>query len=183
MSPILRLATTDADFAALQDLRMRMSGWDVRMSAAYGVTEAVILSAYYSTPASALATEFTAPGAAMILAWQGDAPLGSLGFSRWQGETAEIRYVFVDEAARGQGLGRALMERTVPLMKAAGYRRAVLETAPFMTSAIALYRRHGFTDCAPFRASPPGLGPASLFMEMTLQDRQDAAPQASGREG
>ena len=59
-------------------------------------------------------------------------------------ETAEIKRLFVAEAARGRGVGAALMAALEREVAGMGYRRLVLETGIFQPEAIRLYGRHGY---------------------------------------
>jgi putative acetyltransferase len=63
------------------------------------------------------------------------------------------------EAARGQGIGRKLVEHLLAVARERGYARVSLETGagPPFAPARELYARAGFAPCPPFgdyRASP-----------------------------
>jgi GNAT superfamily N-acetyltransferase len=88
---------------------------------------------------------------------------------------AEIKRMYVRPRARGQGLGRAIVERLLADARTIGYRVARLETATFMREAHALYRSFGFQDRPIFEhteASLSGLDDFMLFLELRLD--QDA---------
>ena len=57
---------------------------------------------------------------------------------------AEVAALYTPEA-RGQGVGRALLEAVERFARDRGHERLFLRTTPFLTSAIALYSRSGFT--------------------------------------
>lgn len=78
----------------------------------------------------------------------------------------EIKRMFVDDAARGQGIGRALLARLAVHAQAAGLGVLKLETGVHQPEAIALYERFGFTRCPPFGEYGPD--PLSIFMEKRL---------------
>jgi putative acetyltransferase len=74
---------------------------------------------------------------------------GGGGFARLAGtgaaeSTCELRKMYFHAAARGLGLGRAMLALLLDEMRAAGYRRCYLETTKQMQAAQRLYRAAGF---------------------------------------
>lgn len=60
------------------------------------------------------------------------------------GVRAMIEDVIVDELARGQGVGEALMQRAIELAKEKGVGAIALTSSPFRQAANRLYVRMGF---------------------------------------
>jgi len=82
---------------------------------------------------------------------------------------AEIKRMYVRPQARGQGIGRAILQRLLADAHTIGYQLVRLETATFMHEAHALYRSLGFKDRQAFdhtEGSLSGLDQFMLFMEM-----------------
>ena len=80
--------------------------------------------------------------------------VGTAGVMPLSGDEVELRKMYLSPAARGLGLGRLLLERSVAFARSLGARRMVLDTIAEMTAAIALYERAGFVrDDAQKRAS------------------------------
>ena len=79
-----------------------------------------------------------------VLVDRGGVIVGSVGLFRVDGETCELRKMYLRPAVRGSGQGRRLLEHALAEARRLGYRRITLETASPLTAAIALYRRYGF---------------------------------------
>ncbi len=82
-------------------------------------------------------------GAFLILS-RGDTPVGCGAVRLLDAETGELKRMYVAPAARGEGLGRRLVEALEAEARALGARRLVLETGTRQIAAIALYERTGF---------------------------------------
>lgn len=80
--------------------------------------------------------------------------------------SAELKRLFVDEAGRGKGVGKALMGYLEDLARRHKVRILNLETGPLNTEAVALYRAWGYAECGPFGDYEPN--PYSLFMTKPL---------------
>jgi putative acetyltransferase len=84
---------------------------------------------------------------------------------------AEVKRMYTREAARGQGVGKAILARLEQEASAAGKRVLYLETGIYQAPAIGLYQGFGFRRCAAFghyAALPPHGIAASIFYEKPL---------------
>lgn len=80
--------------------------------------------------------------------------LGTCGLVPIEPGTLELRKMYLRPAARGRGLGRALLETAVAWARARGAAKIVLDTTERMERAIAFYEANGFVrDDAYKRAS------------------------------
>ena len=79
------------------------------------------------------------------------------GSEQWRPGDAMFRFLAVDPAARGRGVGRALFRACLERARAAGKRRMALHTTEWMTTARAMYERAGFSREPEGDARLPGL--------------------------
>lgn len=73
------------------------------------------------------------------------AVVGSVFVVRHDDDTAKLRMLYVDAAARGLGLGGRLVDEAMAFARAAGYRRMILWTNDVLVSARRIYEAAGFT--------------------------------------
>lgn len=91
---------------------------------------------------------------------------GAIKLLHDDGDYAEIKRVFVIPACRGRGYSSSLMNHLEAEARRLGVSVLRLETGISQPEALALYRRRGYVERAPFGAYR--LDPLSLFMEKTL---------------
>ncbi|WP_315756900.1 MULTISPECIES: GNAT family N-acetyltransferase [unclassified Bradyrhizobium] len=112
------------------------------------------------------ADALSAPGVVFLAARRKGLLLGSISLRPLDPDHAEIKRLFVREAARGCGLGRKLLMTLESEARARGIDRVSLETGIRQPQAIQLYRSSGYQDCGPFGTYR--LDPLSLFMTKRL---------------
>jgi putative acetyltransferase len=79
---------------------------------------------------------------------------------------AELKRMFVNEQARGRGIGRLLLATLEQAGRREGVRLIQLETGVSSHEALALYRRCGYRERGPFGTY--WADPLSIFMEKEL---------------
>ncbi len=106
-----------------------------------------------------------APDIRFFAAYDGATPLGcgALHVKRGYGE---LKSVFVAEAARGRGVGAALLDRLERTARDEGLAFVRLETGDLLASAHRLYARQGYVARGPF--GDYTANGSSLFMEKRL---------------
>lgn len=100
--------------------------------------------------------------------WSGEQLLGCGALRELSPSHGEVKSMRTAAAHRGQGVGRAVLERIIEEAQARSYERLSLETGA-MTAfqpAHKLYQAYGFTFCAPF--GDYAEDPNSVFMTKRL---------------
>lgn len=103
------------------------------------------------------AAKYRAPQGAFLIAWSDDLPVACASFRPHEPGTAEIKRLWVDPVARGQGLGRRMMRAIESRARDMGFTRAILDSNTALTEAVALYRSDGWTEIAPYTSFPANI--------------------------
>ena len=70
--------------------------------------------------------------------------VGCAGLYPLSAQRAELCKMYLEKPARGQGLGRQLLDEMLAAARRGGFAEVWLETNSVLTEAMALYRRYGF---------------------------------------
>lgn len=110
--------------------------------------------------------QLSRPDIRLFVARREGAPLacGALRIATGYGE---VKRMYVVPAARGEGLGRAILARIESEARRQGLAVMRLETGVRQAEALALYTSAGYVDCGPFGEYPAD--PLSRFLEKRLQ--------------
>ena len=115
---------------------------------------------------AALPGKYAPPAGRLMLAWDGGSAVGCVALRPLDGDTCEMKRLYVQPGVRGRQLGRRLAQRICSEARDAGYRRICLDTLPTMASAQALYQSLGFTPVEPYVYNPI---PGARFLALELQ--------------
>jgi putative acetyltransferase len=95
-----------------------------------------------------------------------NAPLGCIAVKPLDDTTCEMKRLWVEDVAKGAGLGRVLAETSIAFVREVGYRTMKLDTLRTrMPKAIALYRSLGFVETEAYVHNPE---PDVLYMKFDL---------------
>jgi GNAT superfamily N-acetyltransferase len=105
--------------------------------------------AYVAHRVADLAEHLDPAREAVWIAERDGQPVGSIACARAgdvdRKETAQLRFFLAEPAARGQGVGLALIRACLEFATRCGYGRMMLWTCSGLDASRALYERHGFT--------------------------------------
>jgi len=106
-------------------------------------------------PATPDPAVFTPPAGVFLVARDGSgALLGCGGIRMLDPARAEVKHLWLRPAARGRGLGRALLLALEDRARGFGAREAVLDTNAILTAAQGLYRTSGYAEIPPYNDTP-----------------------------
>lgn len=110
--------------------------------------------------------EYAPPQGRLLLAECEGQLAGCVALRRLQPEICEMKRLYLCPQFRGKGLGRAIAECIIAEARQMGYKRMRLDTVePFMKDAVAMYRKLGFREIAPYCKNPVA---GAMYMELEL---------------
>jgi len=98
-------------------------------------------------------------------------PLGCVALRPFEApEVAEMKRLWVAPQARSLSLGRELVSAILSKAKELKYKEVRLDTLPFMGKAQSMYRKFGFTECAPYYDTPI---PETVFLSCRMLENEE----------
>ena len=115
---------------------------------------------------ASLPGDYAPPEGRLLLAEYESQLAGCVALHKLEAEVCEMKRLYLRSQFRGKGLGNALAQRIFAEARQIGYRRMRLDTVePVMKDAVAMYRRLGFREVAPYRQNPIA---GAMYMELEL---------------
>jgi len=102
---------------------------------------------YFDPTTDALFELFRTPRSYYYVAVENDKVVGGCGIFPTENlpdGTCELVKLYVAREARGIGLGKQLMEKSMSWAKDNGYKQVYLESMPELTKAVSIYEKVGF---------------------------------------
>jgi GNAT superfamily N-acetyltransferase len=115
-----------------------------------------------------LAAKYSPPNGRTVLVDRDGEVIGGCAYVHLSGDICELKRLYLDDRARGTGIGRALLVSMIEDARGDGYRSMRLDTGKLLPEAIALYQSAGFAEIDAYHDYPATLLPHILFMERQL---------------
>ena len=110
--------------------------------------------------------DYAPPEGRLLLADYDGQLAGCIALHKLERDICEMKRLYLRPPFRGKGLGRILAERIIVEARQIGYQRMRLDTVePIMKDAVAMYRKLGFKEVAPYRPNPIA---GAMYMELDL---------------
>ena len=125
--------------------------------------------AAFDAELAGLPGKYARPQGRLFIAYVDGKPAGCVALRDLKHGVCEMKRMFVPDAFRGQGIGRALAKRIVAEAKEAGYRIMRLDTSRRQGEAMRLYESTGFQRIAPYYDVTEDVKDWLVFFELVLQ--------------
>lgn len=106
------------------------------------------------------------PEGRLLLARVEGRPAGTIGLRPLNGRACEGKRLYVRPEFRSKRIGQALLTVLIEEARAIGYREIYGDTLPSMGSALALYRKFGFSEVGPYSSHPT---PGAIYLRLILK--------------
>ncbi len=109
---------------------------------------------HYDEELEHLETKYGLPEGRLYLACCGGTPAGCIGLRKIDKENCEMKRLYVRPRFRGAHIGARLVDRVIADARAVGYSHMLLDTFPFLDSAIRIYQKRGFREIERYNNNP-----------------------------
>ncbi|HIX68081.1 MAG TPA: GNAT family N-acetyltransferase [Candidatus Anaerostipes excrementavium] len=101
----------------------------------------------------------------LYLAYCDEGLAGCIGLRKIDNQNCEMKRLYVRPQFRGKKLGSILIEKIIGDAREIGYSYMLLDTLPFLQSAIHMYKKFGFYEIESYNNSPMD---TSIYMKLDL---------------
>jgi len=119
----------------------------------------------YDRELNNLKEKYGLPFGRLYLAYIDNEVAGCIALKRIDKNNCEMKRLYVKEKYRGKKIASKLVDKIIEDAKFIGYKYMLLDTLPFLKSAINLYKQKGFYEISAYNDSPMN---TSIFMNLDL---------------
>ena len=120
---------------------------------------------HYDEEIAHLEAKYGMPFGRLYLAYCNGEAAGCIGLRKIDEENCEMKRLYVRPEFRGKGIGYQLIEKIIEDARETGYRHMLLDTLPFLKSALHMYKKCGFYEIERYNDSPMD---TSIYMRLDL---------------
>lgn len=119
----------------------------------------------YSEEMEHLECKYGLPDGRLYLVYCDEELAGCIGLRKIDSQNCEMKRLYVRPKFRGQKIGNLLVEKIIDDAKKIGYSHMLLDTLPFLKSAIHMYKKYGFYEIDRYNDNPMD---TSIYMKLDL---------------
>jgi ribosomal protein S18 acetylase RimI-like enzyme len=102
-----------------------------------------------------LESKYSRPKGVIYIAYNDEnSPVGCFGIRAFDSTICELKRMYLKEEARGLGIGKLMMKKSITVAKELGYDKMRLDTLSSMLPAVGLYEKSGFYEIEPYYFNP-----------------------------
>lgn len=120
---------------------------------------------HYDVEVRNLETKYAAPYGRLYLAYCNREVAGCIGLRKIDKQSCEMKRLYVRPQFQRKKLGEKLVQKIIMDAKEIGYAYMLLDTLPFLESAIQMYKKFGFYVIERYNDNPMS---TSIFMKLNL---------------
>ncbi|WWR17436.1 GNAT family N-acetyltransferase [Lachnospiraceae bacterium JLR.KK008] len=120
---------------------------------------------HYDEEIRNLEAKYGLPDGRLYLAYYEEELAGCIGLRKVDGQNCEMKRLYVRPQFRGKHIGEYLVQKIIEDAKEIGYSHMLLDTLPFLDTAVYMYRKYGFYEIERYNDSPVR---NSIYMRLDL---------------
>lgn len=120
---------------------------------------------HYDEEVKHLETKYGLPFGRLYLAYYDSSLAGCIGLRKIDEKNCEMKRLYVRPQFRGKHIGDQLVRKIVEDAGEIGYSYILLDTLPFLESALHIYKKYGFYEIESYNGSPVA---SSVYMRLDL---------------
>ncbi len=120
---------------------------------------------HYDEEIKHLESKYGVPYGRLYLAYCNEELAGCIGLRKIDEQNCEMKRLYVRPQFRGRKIGNQLIKKIITDAKEIGYTHMLLDTLPFLKSAINIYMNFGFYRIESYNDSPMS---TSIYMKLDL---------------